>query len=257
MANVKPTVGTTDRQKSSMKIDATRAQLGAVGKALAQLFPKMPEGPIITALVLLLGLFYDWLARATDEMVKADIANVEELGDNRQLIDKRDAAVADVRAALVDLRAVLTTFFGPQVLPPFGFAVGHETPSDPVVMQRVGRSALKQLRTFKAPPARRKSMQFDNAEWIELLEKPVVALDAAIKAVIDDVREDQVTQIAKNRAVDAYDRAFKATTTLLVAVFSAVGEDELAERVKPSGRRPGRTLQDVQGEGEVETEAVA
>lgn len=253
MANVKPMKAVIQRQKSSNTVVATREQLGVVGEALTGLFPKAPAGPLIAALVLLLGVFYDWLIRATDEMVKADIANVEELGDNREILDRRDQATAEVRAVLVELRAVLTTFFGPQVLAPFGYFTG-ETPTDPVLVQRLGASALKQLRTFNPPPAPRKSMQFDNAEWIELLEKPVETLDARLAEVAADLRQDQLTQQAKNRAVENYDRAFKATTTLLVGVFTAVGRDDLASRVKPSARRPGRTLEDVNADGETEVE---
>src|SRR5690606_11424192 len=137
--------------------------------------------------------------------------HVAELGDNQRIIDRRDKAAGEVRAALVDLRSVLTAFFGAQALAPFGFSAGDRTPSDPVVVKRVGLSALACLRTFKAPPARRKSMRFDTAEWIELLEKSLVELAAAINSVATDLREDQVTLVEKNRAIAAYDRAFKAT----------------------------------------------
>lgn len=256
MAQVNPQIGVIKRQNSSEKVVATREQLGVVGEALAELFPKAPTGPLITALVLILGLFYDWLIRATDAMVKADIANVKELGDNREILDRRDAAAGTVRSALVDLREILTAFFGPKALAQFGYPSG-DTPSDPRLIHRVGASALECLRTFKAPPAARKSMQFDNAEWIELLEKPVGELEKVLSEVAADVRQDQVTQQDKNRAVEAYDRAFKATTTLLAGVFAAVGRDDLAARVKPSARRPGRTLEDVNADGEVEAEGAA
>lgn len=83
-----------------------------------------------------------------------------------------------------------------------------------------------------------------NAEWLGLLTQPVADLGVALEAVAVDRRENQLTLGEKNRTIAAYDTAFRATTHCLMGLFVAAGHDDLAARVKPSTRRPGRTAEE-------------
>ena len=50
--------------------------------------------------------------------------------------------------------------------------------------------------------------------------------------------------MAKDEAMSAYDKIFSDTANLLTALFAAAGKPDLADRVRPSTRKPGRTIAD-------------
>ncbi|MGI5861080.1 MAG: hypothetical protein ACOX6T_03375 [Myxococcales bacterium] len=56
--------------------------------------------------------------------------------------------------------------------------------------------------------------------------------------------------MAKNRAIENWDKPFSVTATILSALLECVGEHELARRVRPSRRRLGMT----QGQAEEVTQ---
>lgn len=238
---VQPSKIVTDKQKSSLVLQSTREHLPTVSASLAEQFPRPVRPALAAAVTLIVGLFLDRLKAATDEMVLADEANARELGDDAALREARDAPAMQLREGLIDLRGVLITYFSSRVLPAFGIA--KDTPTDPVVLSRAGAAALAHLRAFVPPKARLKSMRFDPQEWIEILEKPLADLTASLEEVAKDARQNQLTLTEKNRAIEAYDNIFKLTANLLVAVFSAAGRQDLADRVRPSTRRAGQTAE--------------
>ncbi|MEM9463383.1 MAG: hypothetical protein AAGF11_55085 [Myxococcota bacterium] len=78
---------------------------------------------------------------------------------------------------------------------------------------------------------------------MQQLSQHTVALSSALADVAREVREAEATLVAKNRALDEYDRTFGDVATLVSALLRIGGEVELAARVKPSTRRPGQTLE--------------
>lgn len=229
----------TDKEKSRRIVVSTREQMNQVADSLAARFPRATRAPIKAGVLLVAGAMLDWLDRDCDAMVKADQAHWEEAGDDALIRDARNEPAEQVRSSLIDLRGVLTVFFGEQVLPLFG--IGGATPSDPVVLHRSGLAALERLRNFIPPKARMPSMRFDPSEWIALLAEPVAALGRALDAVASDERLNQMARNEKNRAIETYDATFRLVTNFLVGLFIAAGEDKLAEKVRPSVRRAGQT----------------
>jgi hypothetical protein len=67
-------------------------------------------------------------------------------------------------------------------------------------------------------------------------------------ALATELRESEATQTAKDKAIVAYDRTFSRVATLAGALLEIAGESELAKRVRPSTRRPGRTVEDADPE---------
>lgn len=234
-----PSKMVTDRQKSSNIVQATRTQLDLVADAFVAGFPEAVRPEAKRAVALIVNQLVDGLASATASMVGADAANARELADDGGLLARRDALAAEVAGVIGRLRDVVRAYFSEDTLRLL--AVPSVLPTDPVVLHRTGLAVLEQLRTFEAPQPQLPSMKFVHAEWRALLTQPVTDLGAAIEAVAVDRRENQLTLVEKNRAIEAYDAAFRATTHFLMGLFVAAGHDELASRVKPSSRRPGRT----------------
>ena len=73
------------------------------------------------------------------------------------------------------------------------------------------------------------------------LESASTIVKQGPRELANEVRESQVTLAAKNRAIDSYDRVFRSVATVLTGLFVLSDQDALAQRVRPSLRRPGRT----------------
>ena len=71
------------------------------------------------------------------------------------------------------------------------------------------------------------------ASWADELDGVLVDLDAALKLA-------EVTRTAKNDALAAYDVTFLRVARMAESLFHFAGLHELAKRVRPSTRRPGR-----------------
>ena len=66
-------------------------------------------------------------------------------------------------------------------------------------------------------------------------------LTEARKDVAREAREAQATGVVKAKAMSAHDAMFSVGASFISAALSLVGEHELAERTRPSSRRPGTT----------------
>ena len=73
------------------------------------------------------------------------------------------------------------------------------------------------------------------------LEALKADLDTKLSAVQDEVREAQLARTARDRAMATFDQTFGAIAGLYESLFRLSGEHELADRVRPSRRRPGKT----------------
>ncbi len=85
------------------------------------------------------------------------------------------------------------------------------------------------------------------------LAKALVPAADRLGQVLDGVRqvasEMNASRKERNRAIKAHQRTFSRVAQTAEAFFRLAGEDELAERIRPSGRRPGRRAVEVPGEG--------
>ena len=64
-------------------------------------------------------------------------------------------------------------------------------------------------------------------------------LEKALKDVSREAREAQAASDAKSKAMAANDDLFGRAATFISAALALVGDDDLAARVRPVGRRPG------------------
>src|SRR4029079_1607714 len=97
------------------------------------------------------------------------------------------------------------------------------------------------------PKPRHKGVKWDPAETIAKLETLRTELKSHLKDVAREVHQAQATLRAKVDAIAAYDEQFSRVATFLVGLFRLAGETALAERVRPSSRRPGQTEADASG----------
>jgi hypothetical protein len=238
-----PAKSATDRQKSAAAVGAAATtHASRVAKSfketLSPVLKKNEDPPDIEALMLTVA---EWLANAAAKMVKTDADHTHELSDDEEPRTRRDKAQAALSEELVSLRDLLNGLYGAAATRTLGFSAA--TPRDPTVLSRFAGEVSKALREKELPAPKRANTTVKwspetTADEIDTLRS---ALDDALVDVQREIREAQGTLADKNDAMDAYDSAFSRTANLLVGLFTFAGESALADRVRPSARRPGQT----------------
>lgn len=248
----------TDRQKSAAAvIAAARAHRAQAAAAIATaLEPHLAKAETLPDVGLLLELCTRALESAIDTLVQADAAHEAELSDDVAPRRARDEASTALYEDMVELKEVATGLLGRAALEPLRLA--GTTPRDPTVLVRHAKDVVEALQSATLPKSRVRGAKLHADEWAERLGEHIEPLSAALGDVAREAREAEATLVAKNRALTDHDRTFANVATLVSAVLRMSGETELAARVRPSPRRPGRTEEAVEGEGEgvVTTEAV-
>lgn len=231
------------REKSSRAVAAsaeTHADEVAKGFA-AELSPYLKSGEKLPDVALLVRLVARRLAADTAALVAADDAHERELADDAAPREARDEAAARLRAVLVDARAAVDAAFGPAGLR--NLRLDGAVPDDPTVLATTGERVAGALRDagIKLPKPRRAAMKLDRAALASEIEAELPALKKALAKVATEEREKETTLRAKQSAMRKSDRSFGQGASLLSASFAFAGLEDLAAKVRPSGRRPGRT----------------
>lgn len=212
----------------------------------AHLTKKEATGPLTLSLtVKVIGRA---LRGACNTLVQASDAHDAELADDAEPRETRDASAAALTSTLVGYRGTLETVYGAAGSKLVGF--DGRVPTDPKQVLAVARKVRTELRKpkLKWPKPVTAGVKIDVTHWAAALDAPIATLEAAQKDIAREAREAQVTIDAKSKAMDANDEVFKRGAELISAALYVVGDDEHAARVRPSARRPGRTLADDPGQ---------
>lgn len=228
----------TDRQKGADAVlaifDAQAGTLaGAAGRALGS------ESATVQAT---LDLLRNALRSSRDAMVQADSAHEGELADDSGARDARDNAAAKLNEKVVELRSLITGMYGAATA---RAVVVGQTPQDPVALERFAGEVAQNLGTVTLPEPRFAGAGLDARAVQQDLSLAREVLQSALTQVASETREAQATLAKKNQAVEEYDRVFTGVATSLSGLFTLAGERELAEKVRPSTRRPGQTVEQV------------
>lgn len=229
-----------DRQNASdAVIEQVSQHLPAARDALtAVLSPYLHPGETLPDVGLLVNLVARRLAVLREQMVIADDAHEEELSDDAKPQEDRDDTAADLWAMLSETRELLKGVFGASALPALGFK--GSIPEDPEDLVPFSRRVVTALRAGDLPPARVPSVVVDPNALVAPLADDLERLELALDDVDREEREAEVTLRDKQAALDRYDMGFSQCASFLVGLFSLAGDDELAQRLRPSARRPGR-----------------
>jgi len=244
-----PSKQVTDKEKSARHVSSTANTQGDQAAAAVEdvLSRYLASGEKMPDLKLLFGLVSRGIDATAQAMTLADQKHESELGDDQGPRDARDTAADEVGAVLADLRDGLSTGYGRATVGLFG--LGGTLPTDPSVVGALGSSVLARLESgdVQLPPARRKkALTVNLEEFAKELKEQLPALQTALADVKREEAEAAATLHAKRAASTEYDAAFTRGATFLSAAFALGGLDDLATKVRPSRRRPGRTEEPVE-----------
>lgn len=238
-----------DREQSARAVDAAFGTHGpaAAGLLSALLSEALQPDETPPDLGLFVTLLQRRLARATAALTEADQAHTRELGDDGPVRDARDAAKASVLAVVTSIRLALTSRFGQD----FGGRLGAsgpapDAPNEVLSWGRKVHDALSNLTLPAVDPHADDNDEvgtFSKEAAQKKLGQRLAQLEAALADVAREGREAEATQSKKDKAVAAYDKTFTLTAGLLEVLLRFAGETALADKVRPSLRRPGTTAQ--------------
>jgi hypothetical protein len=166
-------------------------------------------------------------------------------GTLRRRRDQKSHALAQ---QIVGLRQVIA---GQYVAPDLdGLGLQRLRPRDPVTVLRRAKAIVKAFQSDDVGEMLGEAL-FEGASEgrshaVELA--PALAeLEASMEQVNEARRLIDLARVEKNDAMAAYDEIFLRTTRMFEDLCRYAGERELADKVRPSARNPGRTEEEPEG----------
>lgn len=236
-----PSKQVTDRSRSS-GIVGTNGETYAteVGERTnVQLLPFARDGEVVPDVALLLRLMARMLKSKTEKLEQADSAHEAEISDDAQPRAERDEAEGELRETTVEFRDAISAKYGDVGLRTLGI---YEPPP------RGAPELAKYARSFHAAlidasrtltGSARRGLQIDRAQMASELLPTIERLEAALRTVTQEAAELHLTQTAKDRAMEENDVAFMGVANAVEGLLSLAGRPDLADRVRPSRRKPG------------------
>ena len=234
-----------DRQRAAMLVaEAAEIHGAEIGGKLEQVFtlPQQAEdeAPIPWAgVVRHIGRS---IRAKMDALIAADQAHLAEKADDAEPRNRRDRLQDSLYKRLTMLRNVLQAVYGDAAVHELGF-VGS-TPQGPIALCRLGRVVLANLPALAAFTPLAPGLSFDASLHASAMAAEVEGLETALVDLAREAKELDATQVHKDQLLAEHDNHFAHGARALEALFTLAGAHELAARVRPSLRRPGRIHED-------------
>ncbi|MEE8523813.1 MAG: hypothetical protein V3T72_07755 [Thermoanaerobaculia bacterium] len=229
------------KQSSEFVESAVAVHGGGVADTLAEkLGAEMREGEEMPDVSFYFELMARRMGRYRADLAAASQAHLDELAAADEFRALREEAMAELTPAYIAARHTVTSGYSAQDAAAFGFESNVATVPAAMELQ-----IEHLLANFAKPEVQLSeplypSVKFDPAEgeatFLPLLDR----LKAARAGIDEGRRRSEATLLAKNDAVVANDLEFGQISRCVEANFALGGRTDLAKRVRPSARRPGR-----------------
>lgn len=170
-----------------------------------------------------------------EELFVRSSLHLNEVDSRADQSGRRTLATRGVVSYLQKLKAGFEFAYGPLSYSLVG--VLSRLPYDPYLMADLGPRVVANLRTFEPPET---TTPLDLPTLTAELEAVVQELLDSIEGHDADRRDTEVTVVAKDEALEAYDDARRQVVRLVVALYQLAGLGEHARRLRRSLRRRSR-----------------
>lgn len=229
-----------DRYRSALLV-ANIADVSAdvVGARLDEAFgtPEDPAEPRPDWRAIMRLVGRTLLAHA-DRLVAADSVLIKELEDDQEPRERRERGRAALFQRLGSVRALIRGIYGDSAVSRVGLS--GPTPTEPIALHRLGKHLLENLTLLASMTPVIEGGSMDVATVQARLAEEVSTLGSAIDDLAREARERDLAQVQKDRIMDEYDVHFGFAARMLEGMLGSAGELDLAARVRPSTRKPGR-----------------
>lgn len=166
------------------------------------------------------------------KMTAADEAHLLELQEDKSERVGRDLKAEKLGDVVQFARSAIEPIYGVEGLR----AVGLEDKvyrSDPAAVLKLARRFVASVDAegFEMVGPKKAGVALDVAVLAAEVKQLLPALDAALKTVADEEASAQITQVAKNQAVESFERAYAMGTNVMHALAMLVGNREMAKSI--------------------------
>lgn len=188
----------------------------------------------------ILDLVARGMTEATDETVRLDDLLQLAVSNDKGLTVQRDEARADVAAEFAESREVFDAVGGREAVIDAG--LDGATPEAGPELVRAARQAADAIE--KVPErVGKKGLVLKSAVYAKPLREKAARLDQVLQESTEDLRKDQALRAERDAARSKSQRRFLRGAQLIESLLRIAGLEALADRVRPSTRRPGNTVE--------------
>lgn len=242
------------KQSSNFVEKAILIHRGGVAETLTEkLAAEMQEGEEMPDVSFYLELMGRRMGRFRTDLVRTSRDHLDVLTAIDEFRALRKEAMDELTRAYVTARHAVSSGYSPEDAAAFGFESNVATTPAQMELQ-----IERLLANIEKPEVRLSeplypAVTFDPAEG-EATFRPLLDKLISARVGFDEARRRaEGTLLAKNEAVAANDLEFGQISRCVESHFALAGRGELAKRVRPSSRRPGRR-QEVENDPSPETD---
>ena len=197
----------------------------------------------------LLENLHGTLKRATEALERVDREYMDEQADDQEYRSRRDESSAQLRQRLMSTTDLFKGTYSAKTALAYG--LGGPTPDDNDLLLRKVATAESLLRERPLTEEPFTSGVTINASALaDGLKQDAERLRQALEDIKREGRELEQALVARDRAAEAWNTAYQGVADTLTGLYDLAGEEDLAERIRPTNRRRVGLPEedDVQGE---------
>ena len=230
---------------------AAKVQGPEIGGALREfLTPALQEGETPPDMAFVIELFGRQLRSFGDAMVKADAEHLAEIAAMADLRDASEQPTAHLKDNILSLRSTCQGLLGEDSLRSLG--LDFNLAQNPRGVLRQAEIIQERLlgSDEELTPERWVEGSLAREEMAKVFDQGIEDQRRIVGLLVEQGKKVDTAKVRKDQALGEFDRQYIPIARFLEAAFRAAGENELADRIRPTVRQLGRN----NGEGEETTE---
>ncbi len=228
-------------QRPSLDVESSAFQHAPEAATSAEplLLEGLPADATVPDLELLQVIVGNIVRQRRQALEAADEAHFAALSRLNHLRLVRDDVKGRLLPQLTDIRDTFDAAFGVNTCQRI-LGIGSRIPEDALTVRRLGERVISRLDApdFQLPPARSEGVAVNSKQWVIELTPDVDSLRETLVSLSEAKRQADLTLEAKEAEIDSFSSIYGRGSRLLEAIYDFAGREHLAERLRPTSRRP-------------------